>query len=152
MAPACAPDGGWAHARPRRRTVVRGWGISSSERPSSVWWPAQMRSTVYGGRIRWSVGPYHSLNKGFEQRIAINRAVPYQLWSNSIMEGIIECDHRHGLRSPKVPLGCGVQLNSARYSMSTTERRQKYSTHGHCMSVRDARWRLTASLACRAYR
>ena len=48
-----------------------------------------MRSTVYDGR---SVELDNWLNKGFEQRVvyvATNRTVPYQLWSNSIVEGTI---------------------------------------------------------------
>ena len=48
-----------------------------------------VRSTVYGRRIRYSDGLYHWLNKGFEQRVAINRAVLYQFRSNSIIEGTI---------------------------------------------------------------
>ena len=51
MAPAGAPEGGSV----RRLIVIQRWGVSSSGRPSSVWWIAQMRSTVYGGRIRYSV-------------------------------------------------------------------------------------------------
>ena len=76
----------------RPEDVIRGWGVLSSGCPSSVWWLARMRSATYGGRIRYSVGMYNWLNKDFEKRVvcvAINRAVPHQLSSKSIMEGAI---------------------------------------------------------------
>src|SRR5258706_7465773 len=46
------------------------WGASSSGCPPPVWWLALMRATsritVYGGRIRYSVGQHDWLNKGFD--------------------------------------------------------------------------------------
>src|SRR5258706_8969135 len=54
------PGGGSVHPTSGRSIVIRRWGVSSSGRPSSDWWLALMRATaritVYGGRIRYSVG------------------------------------------------------------------------------------------------
>ena len=109
-----------------------------------------MRPMALGGRIRYGVGLYDWLNKGFEQRVDINRAVPYQFWSNSFMEGTNSCAHQHGFAVSQTSSGCTFQLISATYSMSTTECRRKHSTHGRRTSVRGARWRKAARLVCHA--
>ena len=83
----------------QKRDVGRGGGgldgtglCESCSRLPIAWMQATVGTAVYGRRIRYSVGLHHWLSKGFEQWVvcvAINRAVPYQLRSNSIMEGTI---------------------------------------------------------------
>ncbi len=66
---------------------MRGWGFFVGVSIIALVACANAGNSVDNGiwrRIRYSGGLYHWLNKGFEQRVAINRAVPYQFWSNSL--------------------------------------------------------------------